>query len=124
MLPINPRDLQRQLKQLKRMGLKVEPLQGVEKVIVVLRDREIEVLEPQVLAMEFGGQRMFYVVGAVREHSKVQEAQISTSIVSISEEDVKFVAEYTGVDEETARRVLQEVGGDIAKAIEKLSATK
>ncbi|NPA96416.1 MAG: NagC family transcriptional regulator [Crenarchaeota archaeon] len=126
MLPINPRDLQRQLRQLKRLGIKMEPVEGVERVVIELGEKAIIVESPQVVSMEFGGQRVFYVMGqSVREEAlvKAKEAEApQPSAVGISEDDVKFVAEYAGVDEDRARRALEKAGGDIAKAIELLQS--
>ena len=122
MLPINPRDLQRQLRQLKRLGIKMEPLQGVERVLIELGDKAIVIEDPQVVSMEFGKQRVFYIVGqSIREEALVKAKEVEApqpTAVTISEDDIKFVAEYTGVDEARARRALERAGGDIAKAIE------
>jgi len=121
MLPINPRDLQRQLRQLKRMGLKIETLQSVEKVVIESKDKVIVIEAPQVVVMEFGGQKMFYVAGQnVREEQpmEIREIESLPQATQISDDDVKFVAEYANVDLERARRALEIAGGDIAKAIE------
>ncbi len=125
MLPINPRDLQRQLRQLKRLGIKMEPIEGVERVVLETKDKAIILEAPQVVSMEFGGQRMFYIAAqSVREEPLERirevpaESAATTLAASISEDDVKFVAEYASVDEERARRALERAGGDIAKAIE------
>ncbi len=124
MLPINPRDLQRQLRQLKRLGIKMEPIEGVERVVLELSDKAIVIENPQVISMEFGSQKMFYIVGQnIREEKVVKAKEVPTEVtapqvVQISDDDVKFVAEYANVDEARARRALEIAGGDIAKAIE------
>ncbi len=121
MLPINPRDLQRQLKHLKKMGLKIETMQDVERVVIETKNKALIIEAPQVMVMEFGGQKMFYVTGqSVREEAIVTAREIEAPIhaVQISEDDVRFVAEYTNVDAERARRALELAQGDIAKAIE------
>jgi len=44
--------------------------------------------------------------------------------VEVSEEDARFIAEYTGVSIEEAKQALKESGGDIAKAIEIIQQRK
>jgi nascent polypeptide-associated complex subunit alpha len=120
MFGLNPRELQKQLKQLKRMGIKVDQLQNVQRVVIELQDRRVIVEEPEVFVMEFGGQKLFYVAGNVKEEIGVKQAEERTETVvsKISEEDVKFVAEYLNISLEEARKLLEEAKGDVALAIE------
>jgi nascent polypeptide-associated complex subunit alpha len=120
MFGLNPRELQKQLKQLKRMGIKVDQLQNVQRVVIELQDRRVIVEEPEVFVMEFGGQKLFYVTGNVKEEIGVKQAEERTETVvsKISEEDVKFVAEYLNISLEEARKLLEEAKGDVALAIE------
>ncbi len=124
MLPINPRELQRQLKQLKRMGLRFEALEGVKRVVIEFDDHDIVIESPQVFTLEMSGQKMFYVTGvSIREEKKtivkeLESTAIPTTAITISEDDVRFIVEYTGVSEEEARKALEEAHGDIARAIE------
>ena len=121
MFGLNPRELQKQLKQLKRMGIKVDQLQNVQRVVIELQDRRVIVEEPEVFVMEFGGQKLFYVAGNVKEEMGVKQAEERAEVVvsKISEEDVKFVAEYLNISLEEARKLLEEAKGDVALAIEK-----
>jgi len=117
LLPINPRELQRQLRQLKRMGISINQLEGVKKVILELEDKDLVLEEPQVMVMEFGQQKVYQIVaGKVREVAResIREAEPA---ISISEDDVRFVAEYAGVSEEEARQALIRAKGDIAAAL-------
>lgn len=103
------------------MGLKIETMQDVERVVIETKNKALIIEAPQVMVMEFGGQKMFYVTGqSVREEAIVTAREIEAPIhaVQISEDDVRFVAEYTNVDAERARRALELAQGDIAKAIE------
>ncbi len=129
MLPINPRDLQRQLKQLKRMGLKMDTISNVSRVVIELEDKDLVLENSQVMIVEMGGQKMFYVIPTtVREEPRQKVAEVSLekplASIGISEEDARFVAEYTGVSLDEAKQALREAGGDIAKAIEILQQRK
>jgi nascent polypeptide-associated complex subunit alpha len=122
MFPVNPRELQRQLKQLKKMGIKMEQIEHVENVYIDLTDKRIVIEKPEVFVIELSGQRMFYILSQdVREEPKV--AILGSGItqqqsVQVSDEDIKFVAEYTGISLDKAREAIIKAGGDLAKAIE------
>ncbi|MEL9939949.1 MAG: nascent polypeptide-associated complex protein [Ignisphaera sp.] len=125
MFPVNPRELQKQLRQLKRMGIKIDQLQNAQRAVIELQDKRIVIEDPEVMVMEFSGQKMFYIAGKAREEQLPQVANqvmgqgtSQQAIVNISSEDVQFVAEYLGIGAEEARKLLVEAGGDIAKAIE------
>jgi len=128
MLPINPRDLQRQLKQLRRLGIKMEPLEGVERVVIELPDKDLVLENAQVMSLTMGGQRVFYVYAlSVKEvpHTRIEEAeQPAPTITSVSEDDIRFVMEYTGADHDRAKKALEMAGGDIAKAIDLIQSGK
>ncbi len=112
----SPRDMKRIMRQLQRMGIKMEEMKGVREVVIRLEDKEIVIEAPMVSVIEFGGSKVFNVVG---EPGKVAERplQREESKVEISEEDVELVAAQAGVSKEEARKALEEAGGDIAKAI-------
>jgi nascent polypeptide-associated complex subunit alpha len=122
MFPVNPRELQRQLKQLKKMGIKMEQIEHVENVYIDLTDKRIVIEKPEVFVIELSGQRMFYILSQdVHEEPKV--AIVGSGItqqqsVQVSDEDIKFVAEYTGISLDKAREAIIKAGGDLAKAIE------
>jgi len=126
MLPINPRELQKQLKQLKRMGLKMEQLEA-EEVSIISKDRVMLLKNPQVMVLEFGNQKVYYIIPeSVEERMLSEEVKSTPSTattpsvegVSISSDDIEFVASYLGVSKEKATELLKKAGGDIAKAIE------
>lgn len=108
---INPRELQKMLQAVKKAGLSIEQLEGVESVIFRFRDKEIVVKNPQVTSMKVGGQTIFQVAGEIEERSLIVEE------VSISEEDVQLVASQACVSLEEARRALKATKGDLARAI-------
>jgi len=112
---LNPRDLR---KAMKRLGIKMEELRATRVIIELEDGRKMAVDEPQVTIMRAKGQpTMLYVIGEpVEVESQTEEAETP----SITEEDVRLVAEQAGVSLEEARKALEEAGGDIAAAILKL----
>jgi len=111
LMGLNPRELRRAL---KRMGIEAEELNAVKVSIETSDGKTLEVESPQVMIVRAKGQpTMIYVVGEPREVK--EEAK-----VTISDDDVRLVAEQAGVDLETARRALEEAKGDIAEAILRL----
>jgi len=131
MLPVNPRDLQKQLRQLKKLGVKIEQIEGAKNASIELRDKKLILENPEVFVVEFGGQKMFYIVTKdIREEALTIEQALAPnvdtipSVVNISDEDIQFVAEYAGVSKEKARDAIFRAGGDIAKAIELLEQEK
>lgn len=109
---ISPRELQRMLQAVKKAGLSIEQLEGVESVVFKFRDKEVVVKNPQVTSMKVGGQTIFQVAGEVEERPLIVEEE-----VSISEEDVQLVASQACVSLEEARKALKATKGDLARAI-------
>lgn len=110
-MKISPRELQRIMQSVKRAGLSIEQVEGVEGVIIKLRDRELVIKKPQVTCMKVGGQTIFQVIG------EVEEKGLAIEEISVSEEDVQLVASQAGVSLEEARRALKATKGDLARAI-------
>ncbi|MEM1610560.1 MAG: nascent polypeptide-associated complex protein [Sulfolobales archaeon] len=113
MFPL-PRDLERQL---RKMGLKVEELRGVKLVLIETDDREIMIEDPQVLIMTLKDQKIFQVIGNKVKEIRETEARKEETRISISEDDIRFVAEQAGITYEKAKEILERAGGDIAKAL-------
>ncbi len=107
MMGMNPRQMKKLMRQ---MGIRMEELDGVREVVIKLENKEIIIREPVVTVITAHGERSYQVVG----EEEVRE------ILSIPEEDIKLVMEQTGVDYETAKKVLEETKGDLAEAIIKL----
>jgi nascent polypeptide-associated complex subunit alpha len=102
MMPnINPRKMQ---KMMNRMGIQQKPIDAKE-VIIKCEDKDIVVKNPNVVKVNMMGQDTIQVTGDI------------TEVSGIKEEDVKTVSEQAGVDEEIARKALEENDGDLAKAI-------
>ncbi|MCD4760177.1 nascent polypeptide-associated complex protein [archaeon] len=102
MMPgMNPRQMQ---KAMQRMGIKQEEIDASE-VIIKTPEKNLVIKNPQVTKVDMMGQKTFQVIGEVTEES------------SISEEDIKTVAEQAEVSEEQAKEALQKTSGDLAEAI-------
>ncbi|WP_456435091.1 nascent polypeptide-associated complex protein [Methanopyrus sp.] len=107
---IDPRKLQRLMRE---MGMEQEPVSGVERVEIYLKDSSKLVFEkPQVIRMKIMDQEFYQVAGKAKREKPEKEP--------FTDEDVKLVAEQAGVSEEEARKALEETGGDLAEAIMRL----
>ncbi len=107
MLPINPKQMKKMMKQ---MGIEMEDIDA-EEVIIRTSDEELIFRSPTVSKISARGIETFQVVG---------EYEVVERPPKISEEDVKLIMEQANVDEETARKALEEAGGDLAEALMKL----
>jgi nascent polypeptide-associated complex subunit alpha len=105
---VNPREARRMM---QRMGMSMDAIPEVEQVTIKTSSKEITIEEPEVAILEVQGQKIFQVTGG-----KVTEKAVERKS-TIPEEDVRLVADQTGKSPEQARKVLEECGGDLAKAI-------
>jgi len=106
------RDLERQL---KRLGVKISSLDNVNNVLIETRDKEIILENPQVIVMEFKGQKIYQIIAT--SEKTIDLTQQRSGSMEITEEDVEFIAQQTGLSKEEARKLLMEAEGDIAKAL-------
>lgn len=115
---------------MKRQGIDMDTLDGVEKVVVLTRDREIVFDRPEVTAITAQGVVTYQVVGSPKERARsavatADEASGEALVEAIasakySEEDVELVMGQTGASEEAARGALDATEGEVAEAIMKL----
>ncbi|MBS7637422.1 nascent polypeptide-associated complex protein [Candidatus Bathyarchaeota archaeon] len=104
-------DSRKARRMMAQMGLKMDELSDINRVILQGDEREIIIEQPVVTVIDLKGQRMFQIAGgSLKERSLKREP-------SVPEEDVLLVAEQAGVSAEMARRALLECEGDLAKAI-------
>ena len=111
MMPgINPKQMKAAM---KKMGMKMEEIVDVEKVVVYTPSGTY-VFEPaEVVGITMQGQTSYQLTGTPRfEPAKLE----------IPESDVELVASQTSVSPEAALQALEECNGDIAEAILKLTA--
>ncbi|MFX0067865.1 MAG: nascent polypeptide-associated complex protein [Promethearchaeota archaeon] len=122
---MRPRDMERAM---RKMGMKVETLDAAEEVIIRLPDKEILISSPQVFITDTKGHKVFQISGNVTERAHTAEAE-DDSLEEIKhfeppEEDIKLVAQQTGVSAEEAKSALMASGGDLAQAILSLKSTR
>ncbi|MEZ0290270.1 MAG: nascent polypeptide-associated complex protein [Sulfolobales archaeon] len=110
MIPFT-RDLERQL---KRLGVKISSVDNVKSVIIETEDKEIILNTPQIMVMEFRGQKIYQIVA---ERENIIDLRSEREKKEISEEDIRFIMEQTGLDRDRARELLERAEGDIAKAL-------
>lgn len=88
---------------MKKMGIKQEEI-AADEVVIKSSSGNIIIKNPSVMKMTMGGRESFEITGDVSEET-------------LSEEDVKTVAEQANVDEDAARKALEDANGDLAEAI-------
>jgi len=104
-------DSRRARRMMKQMGLKMDEMADIERVILQGRGREIVIEGPTVTAINVKGQRMYQIIGGKATEKTAEEALV------IPEEDILLVAQQAGVSVERARAALEDAEGDLAKAI-------
>jgi len=105
---VNSRRARRMMKQ---MGLKMDELSDIERVIFQGPKREIVIEGAAVTSINMQGQKMYQVAGG-----KVVETAVEAQL-EVPEEDVLLVAQQTGVSVDRARAALEDSEGDLARAI-------
>ena len=106
---INPRKMKQMMKQ---MGMEMEEIEGVEKIVIHTPAGNYVFDDAQVVATTMQGVTTYQLTG---------EARFEEAVPEIPDEDVALVASQTGAAKEVARTTLIETRGDIAEAILKLS---
>ena len=115
MIPgMNKKQMKQMERQMKKMGMKMEELHGVQEVIIRFEDKELIIDNASVSLMNVMGQETYQIEGKAREVELEYE-------VEIPDEDVEMVANSAGVSEDKAREALEECKGDLAEAIMKLN---
>jgi nascent polypeptide-associated complex subunit alpha len=99
---------------MQRMGMNMESIPDVEEVIIKTSHKEITIEQPEVAVLAMQGQKIYQVIGG-KIIEKATQHQVSQP--TLSEEDVKLVADQTGKSIEEAKNALEECEGDLAKAI-------
>ncbi len=106
---INPKKMKQMMKQ---MGMEMEEIEGVEKVVIYTPAGNYVFDGAQVVATTMQGTTSYQITG---------DARFEEAVPEIPDDDVALVASQTGATEETARAALVETRGDIAEAILKLA---
>lgn len=101
----NPGNLMNAMKQ---MGIDVDEIDA-EEVIIKTSEKDLIFKDAEVVAMEAQGERVFQVIGEPKEQETIDEG------------DIELVAEKAGVEEDKAKKALEQNNGDLAEAIDSLS---
>jgi len=102
---VNPREANRMM---QRMGMQVQQLDDVTKVIMETPTRKIVIDNPEVATVTVQGQTIYQVGGGT-----VREEGVGGGSV----DDAKLVASQAGVSMEQATSALRQSNGDLAQAI-------
>lgn len=124
---LNPRKMEKLMEQ---MGVDMEDIDA-EEVVIRTSDEELVFDAPEVMRMDARGQETYQIVGSpdVREVGAGVEAASEEDDADETEDagadeipdaDVEIVAQRTGASEAEAREALEETGGDLAAAVERL----
>jgi len=111
---MNPRQMERMMRQL---GMRVEQIPNVSKVVIYSEKGEITITSPQVTKTKIMGQTMYQVVGEEEKEKAQVKGEALAGAPEISEEDVQLVASQAKTSKEKARDALIRANGDIAEAI-------
>ncbi len=101
---MNPRDIQRIMKQLNAKKI------DAEEVIIKTKEGELVIKNPDVTQMGVSGNTVFQIMGDIEEKSTQEDSN-----------DVKLIMEKTGKDEDTVKKTLEKNEGDMAQTILDLS---
>ncbi|MGA8857507.1 MAG: nascent polypeptide-associated complex protein [Candidatus Bathyarchaeia archaeon] len=101
------------MRMMQKMGMKVDEIPAVSKVIIKTAGKDIVIEEPNVTLVTVQGQAMYQIAGGRLSESST-ETPIQTAPL---ESDVQLVAQQTGRSLEEAGKALAEASGDLAKAI-------
>ena len=99
---------------MKQMGMNLDEVSWVERVVLQGGGREVVIEGPQVMSLNMQGTKMYQVVGGTETEGAPGD---TSQAVQVPEEDVLLVAQQAGVGVEEARRALLEAEGDLARAI-------
>lgn len=116
---INPKQLRQMEKQMKKMGMNMKELDGVEQVVITLKDKEIVIKNAEVSIMKAMGTETYQISGDAEE--RIKSSETDTEDIEISADDIDLVSSQTGKSKEEAEAALKEVNGDLAEAIMRLS---
>ncbi len=107
---------------MKQMGMNMNELGDIKRVIMQGDKREIVIDAPQVTSINVQGTKMYQVAGG-KETERKPTAEVSEpeeAALEIPEEDVLLVAQQASVSVDVARKALEATGGDLAQAIIRL----
>lgn len=126
-------DPRRMKAMMRKMGIEQQELEGVESVVITMRDRELVFDAPEVVAVTAQGQTSYQVSGEAEERARegatagagagtgaAVGAGAPTHRPKYSREDLALVMAQTGATEDEARAALDVCEGEVAEAIIRL----
>ncbi len=119
-------DSRKARRMMKQMGMNMNELTFVKRVIIQGDDKEIVLEGPQVTSINVQGTKMYQVAGGTETERKPQtgvatpDAEPEKAELVIPEEDILLVAQQANVSVDRARVALEESEGDLAQAIIKI----
>jgi len=117
-------DSRRARRMMNQMGMKMNELGDIKRVILQGDKREIIIEGPQVTSINVQGTKMYQVAGGRETEGKPTTASTAsepeTAPLEIPEEDILLVAQQANVSIEVAKKALEDSEGDLAQAIIKL----
>jgi nascent polypeptide-associated complex subunit alpha len=99
---------------MKQMGMNMNEMGDIQRVILQGRNREIVIEGPQVTSIDVQGTTMYQVAGGTETERKLETQEQE---VQIPEEDILLVAQQANVSMDKARAALEKTEGDLAQAI-------
>ena len=119
-------DSRRARRMMKQMGMNMNELDFVKRVILQGDSKEIVIEGAQVTSINVQGTKMYQVAGGTETERKPQTgaateaAPAEEAKLVIPEEDILLVAQQANVSIDKARAALEANDGDLAQAIIKL----
>ena len=119
-------DSRRARRMMKQMGMNMDELGDIKRVILQGDNKEIVIEGPQVTSINVQGTKMYQVAGGRETERKIQAAgaveaaPVEEEPLVLLEEDILLVAQQANVSIEKARAALENSDGDLAQAIIKL----
>ena len=111
-------------RMMQRMGMQMQELSGVTRVIIQSPGKEIVIEQPTVTSINVQGQKMYQITGGratERATQTISTQGVASAVekpqLQIPEEDVLLVAQQSKVSMEKARETLIKCDGDLARAI-------
>ena len=110
---------------MKQMGMNMNELSDIKRVILQGDDKEIVIEGPSVTSVNVQGTKMYQVAGGRETERKAGtapaiEAAPEEKPLVLPEEDILLVAQQANVSMDKARAALENSDGDLAQAIIKL----
>ena len=119
-------DSRRARRMMKQMGMNMNELGDIKRVILQGDKREIVIEGPQVTSINVQGTKMYQVAGGRESERKPSASEEIVDVeqeekpLEIPEADILLVAQQANVSIDVARNALMDNDGDLAQAIIKL----